>query len=84
MPKSKRPVLVADFETTVDPNDVRVWAVCAVNVDTLLVDFIGNSIDSFFDYLEDKNTVIYFHNLKFDGSFWLDYLLKNSNFSQRL
>ena len=48
MPKTKRPVLVADFETTVDPNDVRVWAVCAVNVDTLLVDFIGNSIESFF------------------------------------
>ena len=75
MPKSKRPVLVADFETTVDPKDVRVWAVCAVNVDTLLVDFIGNSIDSFFDYLEDKNTVIYFHNLKFDGEFILHYLL---------
>lgn len=75
MPKGKRPILVADFETTVDPDDVRVWAVCAVNVDTLLVDFIGNSIESFFEYLQDKNTVVYFHNLKFDGEFILHYLL---------
>ena len=75
MPKSKRPVLVADFETTVDPSDVRVWAVCAVNVDSLLVDFLGNSIESFFEYLQDKNTVVYFHNLKFDGEFILHYLL---------
>ena len=75
MPKSKRPVLVADFETTVDPSDVRVWAVCAVNADSLLVDFLGNSIESFFEYLQDKNTVVYFHNLKFDGEFILHYLL---------
>lgn len=75
MPKSKRPVLVADFETTVDPSDVRVWAVCAVNVDSLLVDFLGNSIESFIEYLRDKNTVVYFHNLKFDGEFILHYLL---------
>lgn len=75
MPKSKRSILVADFETTVDPSDVRVWAVCAVNVDSLLVDFLGNSIESFFEYLQDKNTVVYFHNLKFDGEFILHYLL---------
>lgn len=75
LPKTKRPILVADFETTVDPSDVRVWAVCAVNVDSLLVDFLGNSIESFFEYLQDKNTVIYFHNLKFDGEFILHYLL---------
>lgn len=77
MPKTKRPILVADFETTVDPSDVRVWAVCAVNVETLLVDFLGNSIESFFEYLQDKNTVVYFHNLKFDGEFILHYLLTN-------
>lgn len=68
---------MADFETTVDTSDVRVWAACAVNVDTLNVDFIGNSIEEFFAYLQDKNTVVYFHNLKFDGEFILHYILTN-------
>lgn len=73
----KRLQLSCDFETTVDPKDVRVWASCAVNIDTLETEFIGNSIESFFDYLRDKNTVCYFHNLKFDGEFILSYLLRN-------
>ena len=73
----KRARLSADFETTTDPNDARVWAACAVDIDTLETAFIGNSIESFFDYLQDKNTVCYFHNLKFDGEFILSYLLRN-------
>lgn len=66
-----------DFETTVDPNDCRVWAACAVEIETLETSFIGNSIESFFEWLKDKNTVCYFHNLKFDGEFILSYLLRN-------
>lgn len=73
----KRLRLSCDFETTVDPSDARVWASCAVDIDTLETVFIGNSIESFFDYLRDKNTVCYFHNLKFDGEFILSYLLRN-------
>jgi len=73
----KRMKLACDFETTTDPEDVRVWASCAVDIDTLETAFIGNSIDSFFDWLRDKNTVCYFHNLKFDGEFILSYLLRN-------
>lgn len=67
--------LAADFETTTDPADVRVWAACAVNIDTLKTDFLGNSIEDFFDFLKDKNTQVYFHNLKFDGEFIIHYLL---------
>ena len=67
--------LSCDFETTTDPLDVRVWASCAVDIETLETAFIGNSIDSFFEWLSDKNTVCYFHNLKFDGEFILSYLL---------
>lgn len=69
--------LACDFETTTDPEDVRVWASCAVDIATLETVFIGNSIEAFFDWLKDKNTVCYFHNLKFDGEFILSYLLRN-------
>ena len=69
--------VAADFETTTDPNDCRVWAACAVDIETLETVHISNSIDAFFDWLKDKNTVCYFHNLKFDGEFILSYLLRN-------
>lgn len=67
--------LMCDFETTTTPDDVRVWAVCAVDIETTETVFIDNNIHSFFKYLENKNTVCYFHNLKFDGEFILHYLL---------
>ncbi|MBQ7770877.1 MAG: hypothetical protein IJ373_06810 [Clostridia bacterium] len=67
--------IVSDFETTTDKNDVRVWAVCSVDIDDGETVYIGNSIERFFDWLQDKNTVCYFHNLKFDGEFLLHYLL---------
>ena len=66
---------MADFETTTDPEDVRVWAGCAVDIEALEVSYIGNSLDGFMEYLQDKNTVCYFHNLKFDGEFILYWLL---------
>jgi len=69
--------VAADFETTTDPNDCRVWAACAVDIDSLETVHISNSIDAFFEWLKDKNTVCYFHNLKFDGEFILSYLLRN-------
>lgn len=72
----KRKVYTGDFETITDPNDVRVWASCLVEVDTLKTAFIGNDIESFFEFLENKNSIVYFHNLKFDGEFILSYLLK--------
>lgn len=67
--------IVADFETTTDPADVRAWAVCAVDIDTSETVYIGNDFHNFIDWLSGKNTVCYFHNLKFDGEFLLHYLL---------
>ena len=52
-----------DFETTTDPQDVRVWASCLVDIDKLTTSFIGNDIESFFSFLKNKNSVVYFHNL---------------------
>lgn len=71
----KNQKIVADFETTTTPDDVRVWAVCAVDIETTETVHIGNSLDGFFQWLSSRNTVCYFHNLKFDGEFILHYLL---------
>lgn len=84
-------IYMADFETTVsgDPDqaDTEVWASALVRVfdgdetgdDTVYID---NSIDSFMARLnfttgvEKTDLIVYFHNLKFDGSFIVDYLLR--------
>ena len=67
---------VADFETTTDPNDCRVWLWGLISVDG--EDFSwGNSIDSFFEALSPNSRYVYFHNLGFDGVFLLDWLLRN-------
>ena len=67
---------VADFETTTDEEDCRVWAVAWVNIDSVyLTDYgntlrVENNIEKFFDYFKSLtgNHDCYFHNLKFDGS----------------
>lgn len=70
---------VADFETAEDLDDetyVWAWAIC--DCDNLKTEF-GTEIKTFIDKLftlEDQ-CVVYFHNLKFDGSFILNYLLQN-------
>lgn len=73
-------IFVGDFETTVYEGQTRteVWASAVVEIGTENV-IIHNSIKQTFDYLFslDENVMIYYHNLKFDGSFWLDFLLKN-------
>lgn len=68
----------ADFETTTDPNDCRVWAwgVCEIgNPDNFVY---GNSIESFFDFMTSiSGSTLYFHNLKFDASFLYNYMFEN-------
>lgn len=70
----------ADFETTTDINDCRVWAwaVCEIgNPENFLY---GNSIETFIDWCSntEENYDVYFHNLKFDGSFLFDWLLRQN------
>lgn len=82
--------LVADFETTVEENTEKqtkteVWS-CAIteigntNPDNVTV---YNSIDQFFEYLLHlkTNAMIYFHNLSFDGSFILHWLLSHKDWT---
>ncbi len=70
-------VYTADFETTTNPDDCRVWAYGIVNVDTLDFNY-GNDIEDFIDWCKwHDNPTLYFHNLKFDASFILNFLLSN-------
>lgn len=70
---------VADFETTTNPNDCRVWAYAIVNVNDIENDIvIGTTIDDFMKWCMSKeNHTVMFHNLKFDGQFILYWLFKN-------
>ena len=72
---------VADFETTTVEDDCRVWlwGLCVVNEHPLPSDVLtGIDIVSFVRKLCNvRSSVVWFHNLKFDGMFILDYLLRN-------
>lgn len=62
--------LTADFETTTDEKDCRVWAygICEIGNPDYFV--YGNNISDFLRYCESSNnSIMYFHNLKFDGEF---------------
>lgn len=71
-------LLTADFETTTDENDCRVWAWGVCDVDNPSYFDYGNSIETFFQYLENSdNSTFYFHNLKFDSAWILTYLFEH-------
>lgn len=76
---------MSDFETTVYKGQVstEVWAAATVELYTEDVK-IFHSIDELFNYFVSLkcNVVTYFHNLKFDGSFWLSYLMVDKNYKQ--
>lgn len=80
-------VHVCDFETTVfdGQTSTEVWAAASVQLNTEDVQIFG-SIDALFEYLKSRkcNLIAYFHNLKFDGAFWLDFLIKKLNLKQAL
>lgn len=89
--KSKVVKYVADFETVVygeeeiekygPQTSTEVWGVSLVKMWTEKV-HIMHSFEELFNYLITRphDTICYFHNLKFDGSFWLNYLVKNEKF----
>lgn len=71
---------VGDFETTVyeGQESTEVWAsgLCPLWTEDAV---ILHSIEDTYDYIEklNKHLIIYYHNLKFDGSFWISYLIRN-------
>ena len=78
---------VCDFETTVFEGQTytEVWASACVELFTEDVK-IFHSLPEQFEYWKSlkSNLMIYFHNLKFDGTFILDYLIRVLNMEQAL
>lgn len=66
----------ADFETTTDEDDCRVWAYSICSVDDYTDFRYGNNIDDFFKFCmhSHENYKVWFHNLKFDSVFILNWL----------
>lgn len=83
--KRKYRYFSCDFETTVykGQTETEVWASAVVELYTEDV-HIFHSIDETFDWMRKMkcNMVCYYHNLKFDGNFWLYYLLNVKHFKQ--
>ena len=76
---------VGDFETTVFEGQeyTEVWASAIVEIGSNDVQ-IFHSIQETFDYLVSlkSNIIVYYHNLKFDGEFWLSFLLRELKYKQ--
>ena len=81
----KSRTFMCDFETTVykGQTHTEVWAAACVELGTEDVS-IFHSIDELYDYLTSikGNITCYFHNLKFDGTFWIDFLLNTLQYKQ--
>ena len=77
-----RPWYVADFETTTKSfyekyGYVKVWLFAICDSDSNVV-CIGETIEEFMEWCYNHPKCdIYFHNLRFDGSFILSYILDN-------
>lgn len=73
---------VADFETTTVVDDCRVWGWGLVPLgsdwQSLSLDNVqvGTQLEDFLEEISQSNTTCYFHNLRFDGRFILDWILK--------
>lgn len=85
MKKRKYRFFVGDFETTVYNGQLftEVWASASVELFTEDVKIFG-SIDEQFEYFKSlkSNIIVYYHNLKFDGSFWLPFLFQKLKLKQ--
>lgn len=83
---SKRKVFAADFETTVyaGQDHTEVWSSAFAEVGTGKEGIVLHSIQEQFDFIATlhSDVTLYYHNLKFDGSFLLDYFMRRDDFSQ--
>lgn len=76
MVKSLRNFHICDFETLNLEDDCRVWAWASCSLFNTDRIELGTSIESFLAYLKSyKKLTLFFHNLKFDSDFIINYLL---------
>ena len=80
-------IYACDFETTVydGQTSTEVWSSALVELHHENV-FVHHSIEQTFYWLNQQreDLTLYYHNLKFDGSFWLDYLLRLGTFKEAM
>ena len=79
----------ADFESTVEiqylaEGKTRIWAWAVECLEEPSIKARGETIEEFFNFFHGTHATIYFHNLKFDGSFILDFLLRQGYPSYQL
>lgn len=78
---------MGDFETTVYPGQTstEVWASALVELWTEDV-MIHHSIGETFRFFEElgESAVVFYHNLKFDGEFWIYYLVRVLGYKQAI
>ena len=79
----KRRWYVADFETTgvkfyEENGYTKVWLYAICDEESNIISW-GDCIEKFIHDCATKlaGAIVYFHNLRFDGSFIIDYLLRN-------
>ena len=87
MSRRKYTYYACDFETTVydGQNSTEVWSsAIAPLYDSSDSVIIQHSIEETFEWIIGKreNMILYYHNLKFDGSFWLNFLLQKTDYKQ--
>lgn len=74
-------IYTADFETNNSETECRVWSWGMNSVEDTDIYLSGTDIGSFMGTLRefsyDNSLSVWFHNLKFDGSFILNYLFRN-------
>lgn len=78
---------MGDFETTVYEGQAftEVWASALVEIgseDVLIHQSIKETFDYLFNLAKTDNIILYYHNLKFDGAFILDYLIRVLKWNQ--
>lgn len=78
-------IWVGDFETTVYEGQTytEVWASALVKLKENRVAIL-HSIDDTLSFIkeQEENMIIYYHNLKFDGTFWIDFLMNKLHLTQ--
>lgn len=76
--KKKRVTYSADFETkTSEPTRVWLWGIIDIDDPDHNPLEWGTDIESFIERCQEHNSCMEFFNLKFDGHFIVDWLLKN-------
>ena len=71
----------ADFETTTDPSDCRVWAWAVCEIEDERNIWFGDDVQSFVEFMKKNQGEYYFHNAGFDSEFIFSYLLKEQGFT---